>query len=435
MEQEASEGRRVRGRFRRRPGPRRSQNAHRNAFILIGLGGATVTAFGLAAIAGIFAPVFLGVVLTICVHPLRVWLEKRGVPRGIGTASVIIAVVLLLAGLGYAMLVAFGQFGALLQEFSDQIAAIGQDVAAWLSSIGIGADEINDIFAGFDPAALVAFIGGLIGGLTGWFSLLVIVFTMVMLMAMDAAFVPTVLKQLYPARPLAVASLVGYSSNVRRYMVATTVLGVAQGVVDWLALTIIGVPGAFIWGLLAFVCSFIPNIGYFIALIPPIIFGALVGRLADGDHRHRRLRRHQRHHPVGDPAARHRQGREPEPDDHLLLGAVLGRRGRPDRGDPRDPAHAARAHGPRGLQPGDELDPADARRGRRDEADHGPVRCPGEGRAQGPQGCEGERRSRRRPTAPRFRVMHPTMSSRQFRPIDRRRVGGTSWTTSSGFAA
>ena len=36
-------------------------------------------------------------------------------------------------------------------------------------------------------------------------------------------------------------------------------------------------PGAFIWGLLAFVCSFIPNIGYFIAIIPPIIFGALVG--------------------------------------------------------------------------------------------------------------------------------------------------------------
>ena len=60
-------------------------------------------------------------------------------------------------------------------------------------------------------------------------------------------------------------------------MVVTTVLGIAQGVVNWIALVILGVPGAFIWGLLAFVCSFIPNIGYFIAIIPPIIFGALVG--------------------------------------------------------------------------------------------------------------------------------------------------------------
>jgi predicted PurR-regulated permease PerM len=40
---------------------------------------------------------------------------------------------------------------------------------------------------------------------------------------------------------------------------------------------ILQVPGAFIWGLLAFICSFIPNVGYFLAIIPPIIFGGLVG--------------------------------------------------------------------------------------------------------------------------------------------------------------
>ena len=100
---------------------------------------------------------------------------------------------------------------------------------------------------------------------------------MLLLMAMDAGFVPTVLRELYPVRPLVAVSLVSYGSNVRRYMVVTTVLGIAQGIVNWIALLILGVPGAFIWGLLAFVCSFIPNIGYFIAIIPPIIFGGLVG--------------------------------------------------------------------------------------------------------------------------------------------------------------
>ncbi|WP_232466182.1 AI-2E family transporter [Diaminobutyricimonas sp. LJ205] len=252
-------------------------NPHRNAFILMGLGGATVVAFGLAAISGIFAPFFLGIVLTICVHPLRVWLEKRGVPRGITTTAVIVAVLLVLVGLGYAIMVAFGQFGDLLEQFSDEIAAFGQDVAAALASTGIVTDQIHDMFASFDPAALVGFVGDLIGGLTGWVSLLVIVFTMLLLMGMDAAFVPTLLRQLYPARPLVAAALATYGSNVRRYMVATAGLGAAQGIADWIALLIIGVPGAFIWGLLAFVCSFIPNIGYFIALVPPIIFGALVG--------------------------------------------------------------------------------------------------------------------------------------------------------------
>ena len=250
---------------------------HRNAFILIGIGGAVLASFGIAAISGIFGPVFFALVLTICVHPLRVWLEKRGVPRGIATGSVITAVMLLILGFGYLVLIAFGQFTELLPQFKDQIVAFGQDVAAWLSSIGISSNEIDDIATGFDPATLVGFLGGLVGGLTGWITLLVILFTMLLLMAMDAGFMPTVLRELYPARPLVAVSLVSYGHNVRRYMVVTTILGIAQGVVNWIALLLLGVPGAFIWGLLAFVCSFIPNIGYFIAIVPPIIFGALVG--------------------------------------------------------------------------------------------------------------------------------------------------------------
>jgi AI-2 transport protein TqsA len=250
---------------------------HRNAYILMGIGGGVVAAFGIAAIAGIFAPVFFALVLTICVHPLRVWLERHGVPRGLATGSVITAVTLLLLAFGYLVIVAFGQFAELIPQFSAQITGWLHDVAAWLTSLGINSKELSDIAASFDPAQLVGFVGGLIGGLTGWITLLVIIFTMLLLMAMDAGYVPTLFRQMYPTRPLVVGSLVAYGNNVRRYMVVTTVLGLVQGLLNWIALLILQVPGAFIWGLLAFICSFIPNIGYFLAIIPPIIFGALVG--------------------------------------------------------------------------------------------------------------------------------------------------------------
>ena len=250
---------------------------HRNAYILMGIGGGVLAIFGLAAIAGVFAPVFLAFVLTICVHPLRLTLEARGISRGLATGSVITAVTVLLVALGWAVLVAASQFGALLNDYADEIEGAIQAFAEWLTTIGISSEEIEAIAADFDPSALLDFLGGIVGGLTGWISILVIIFTMLLLMAMDAAFLPHLRRQLMPVRPLLVPAFVNYGDNVRRYMVVTTVLGVAQGTVDAIALLILGVPGAFIWGLLAFVCSFIPNIGYFIAIIPPIIFGALVG--------------------------------------------------------------------------------------------------------------------------------------------------------------
>lgn len=255
----------------------RTAPAHRNAYILIGLGGAALATFGLAAIASIVAPVFFALVLTICVHPLRVALERRGVPRGLATGSVIAAVFVLLLGFGYAVLIAIGQFAQLLPQFAPQLQGWAGSIADWLASIGIDSTQLTDLAAGFDPSVIVDFVGGLLGGLTGSISALVVVLTMLMLMAMDAAFLPTLLRQLTPRRPLLVSALASYATGVRRYMVVTTLLGLAQGVINWFALLLIGVPGAFIWGLLSFLCSFIPNIGYFIAIIPPIVFGALVG--------------------------------------------------------------------------------------------------------------------------------------------------------------
>lgn len=250
---------------------------HRNAYLLIGIGGGVLAVFGLAAIAGIFAPVFLAFVLTICVHPLRLTLEKRGVPRGLATGSVIAVVTLTLIALGYAVLVAISQFGVLLTEFTDEIEAAGQAFAEWLTTIGISSEEISAMFADFDPSAVLEFLGGFFGGLASWISVLVIIFTMLLLMAVDAAFLPHLRTQLTPVRPLLVPAFVNYGDNVRRYMVVTTMLGLIQALIDWIALVLLGVPGAFIWALLAFVCSFIPNVGYFIAIIPPLVFGGLEG--------------------------------------------------------------------------------------------------------------------------------------------------------------
>ena len=257
--------------------PISAPGSHRNAFILVSLGGAVLVGFGLAGLAGIVAPVFLALILTICVHPLRLWLEKHGVSRGLASGSVIIAVILLLAAFAYAFLLAFGQFSQLLPQFADQMKAFGQAVVTWLNSIGISSRELSTIASDFEPASLVGFVGRLIGDLAGITGALVILLTIAMLLGMDAGYFSTILAQVGRTHALVVSSMSNYATNVRRYMVWTTLLGVLQGFINFIALVILGVPGAFIWAVLAFLCSFIPNIGYFIAIIPPIIFGALVG--------------------------------------------------------------------------------------------------------------------------------------------------------------
>jgi predicted PurR-regulated permease PerM len=249
----------------------------RGTTILLGLAGATVVAFGLASIRSIVAPVVLSLVLTICAHPLRTGMEKRGVPRGVATLTVALTVFLTLAAFVTALVVAFAQFATLLPQFAPQIAEIGRTIAGWLDEIGIGATQVQQIIAGFDPSRIIDFVYGLFGNVASLTASLVVVLTTLILLAADSSYLGAILGELRPTRARMVTSLEILASGIRRYMIATAALGIAQGALNAIALVILQVPGAFLWGLLAFLGSFIPNIGYFIAIIPPVVFGFLVG--------------------------------------------------------------------------------------------------------------------------------------------------------------
>jgi predicted PurR-regulated permease PerM len=249
----------------------------RGTLIIVGLAAAVVVSTGMAAIRGILAPVLLTLVLTICVYPVRVRLQRRGASGAIGTGAVMLSVAGLLAAFVFVFVIAFGQFVAMLPTYSDQIDAALAGLAAWLASIGVGADDVHGVVTTLDPAKLGGAVSGLLGSVLSLTGAVVIVFTMIITMGADSAHAGTVLKQLSVRRPDLVEAIRGYSTNVRRYMVVTTLLGVAQGTLNTVALLILHVPAALLWGVLSFLCSFIPNVGYFFAIAPPLAFGFLVG--------------------------------------------------------------------------------------------------------------------------------------------------------------
>src|SRR6478736_647014 len=110
----------------------------RATVILLGIAGGVAAAFGLAAISSIAGPVLFAMVLTITVQPVRVALEKRGVPRGIAPGPVIVSVFALLAGFFAGLFLALGQSPSLLPQCKPQLQAFAADVAEILARVGFG---------------------------------------------------------------------------------------------------------------------------------------------------------------------------------------------------------------------------------------------------------------------------------------------------------
>ena len=96
-------------------------------------------------------------------------------------------------------------------------------------------------------------------------------------MAMDGGTYPRQLERARAVRPHVVDAISDFASGTRRYLAVSTVFGLIVAVLDTIALEIIGVPAPVLWGLLAFITNYIPNIGFVIGLIPPAILGLLEG--------------------------------------------------------------------------------------------------------------------------------------------------------------
>lgn len=63
--------------------------------------------------------------------------------------------------------------------------------------------------------------------------------------------------------------------QLQRFLLVRTAMSLMAGVGTWLLCVILGVDFAFVWGLIAFVFNYLPNIGSLLSYIPPTLFAWL----------------------------------------------------------------------------------------------------------------------------------------------------------------
>jgi AI-2 transport protein TqsA len=232
---------------------------------------------GLKSISGLVAPAFLALVLTIGVHPLRGWLVRRGLPAWAATVVMILTVYAVLLGLAVSLVVSVARFATLLPSYQQDMANLITQATTWLESVGVGRQQINAVTQAFDPSRLVGVATGFLSGLLGVLSNLFFIVTLLLFLALDAAWFPRRLGAAETSRSGLVTALVSFARGTRRYLVVSTVFGVIVAVLDIGLLYVLSIPVPLVWGLLAFITNYIPNVGFVVGLVPPAILGLLEG--------------------------------------------------------------------------------------------------------------------------------------------------------------
>ena len=225
--------------------------------------------------ADIVGPLLIALNLLIAAWPVRTALLRRGVRPMIGT--VVLGLVVFLV-LGLALFVLGWSVSALVKElpsYQGRFSALYAQLVAGAASIGITQDSVLAQLQQVSPSSVAGFASSAVSGVSGALATLGVLVLMVFLLLMDAGSVAARGESVARFQPHLGLALGDFVVGVRRYWVVTTVFGLIVAVLDLGVLLVLGVPLAFVWAMLSFLTNYIPNVGFVIGVIPPMLMALL----------------------------------------------------------------------------------------------------------------------------------------------------------------
>jgi AI-2 transport protein TqsA len=240
-------------------------NQGRLAIYLVAVASVFLILFGIRSSAYIINPILLAAVITITVLPVPSRLTKRGVP---GWLALVLSILMVVVLLGLVIATVFFSITKLSTELPVYLESASQQAS---SDLSVTADsemtvQIEQVTTSIGPVAQ-SVLANVISLLVQFGLALVIFFFM--LSAALALPVPSRLG-LDPNAPN-IGRVSSLTEDVRKYMTILTGINLLVGLSNTIFLLIMGVDYALLWGLLAWFMGYIPSVGFWIALIPPVL--------------------------------------------------------------------------------------------------------------------------------------------------------------------
>ncbi|WP_068168612.1 AI-2E family transporter [Rothia sp. ND6WE1A] len=248
-------------------------------FFLLGVAALVVSFAGLKTMASVIGPTFLALSLVIAVRPIREWLVKKRVPTFLAAMITLLVLIGLLVTLIGSLTYSVFALVEILPQYSQKFQSLYDESLGWITStFGVSQNQISDQSMSFlEPSKIMNWLTTFLNGLSATGSGFFLLVMVMVFLVVDSAIISGRGAYLRNHRPHLASALADFQHRTNRYWVVNTVFGLIVAVINVVALMILGVPLAIVWGIFSFVTNYIPNIGFVLGMIPPALVALLDG--------------------------------------------------------------------------------------------------------------------------------------------------------------
>ncbi|MEE4253748.1 MAG: AI-2E family transporter [Desulfuromusa sp.] len=251
-----------------------SGTEYKSAGFILTLAALIIIIAGVKTAQALLVPFLLAFFISIiCAGPFF-WLQQRKIPAPV--ALLIVISVVMLGGLVVVTLI-----GTSVNDFTNEIPVYQEKLQIqtlslfdWLDRLGIKVSK-QILLEHFNPGSIMQSAASMLATAGGVLTNSFLIMLTVVFILFEAAGMPNKLRAALPDADSSLASFEKFSTSVRQYLVIKTIVSLGTGLVVTVGLLLLGLDYAPLWGMIAFLLNYVPNIGSIIAAIPAILLAVV----------------------------------------------------------------------------------------------------------------------------------------------------------------
>ena len=240
---------------------------------------ATIIVIGGIRFAGpLLIPFVFAAFLAILCLPAVDLLTRRRVPTVVAVLLVVLVLGGIMSGVGAIVGTSINQFTEAVPKYEQRVDQLWASVETWVENLPFellperpSNEQIVKPLEVIKPGQVMGFIGtGLKGVLAALQNTFLVILTLVFMLLEGTTF-PTKIRLAFGGGSGSLDRFSVVTGQVQRYLAIKTVTSLSTGLLVGGWVGIVGLDFAVVWGLVAFLLNYIPNIGSIVAAVPAVL--------------------------------------------------------------------------------------------------------------------------------------------------------------------
>ncbi len=222
----------------------------------------------------ILLPFLIAIFLAVVSSPAVLWLAAKRVPRSLAVLLVVVAMVAVGTGIAALVGTSLNSFSRNLPTYQARLQEETSALLAWLEGLGVDV-SLGVLLKYVDPGAAMGLASNVLTGLGAVFANGFLILLTVVFILLEVSSFAGKLRLAMGDPKLRFPHVTKFTDSVKSYLAIKTLVSLITGGLVALWVWVLGVDFPLLWGLLAFLLNYIPNIGSIIAAVPAVLLAFL----------------------------------------------------------------------------------------------------------------------------------------------------------------